>query len=72
MYRRVTGVLEHMTGSHQRTDGTRPAVYARLARDARHRIVEHTPPEWSRWMGRVLVGAIVVAILVTVLVAHPW
>jgi hypothetical protein len=47
-------------------------VYARLARDAQHRFVEHEPPEWSHWFGRALVVAIVVVILVTAIQVHPW
>jgi len=61
-----------MTGSDERTPAGRPAVLARLAAEAEHQHVDHTPPAWARWAGRVLVVAIVIAILATVTVVHPW
>jgi hypothetical protein len=61
-----------MTGSDDRTPSGRPAVLARLAAEADQDHVEHPPPPWSRWAGRVLVVAIVVVILIMVSVVHPW
>lgn len=54
------------------TQRGRPAVYARLAADAEHLYVEHTPPGWSRWAGRVLVVAIITLVVIAAVVVHPW
>ncbi len=61
-----------MTGSDKRTPAGRPAVLARLAAEAEQHQVQHSPPAWSRWAGRILVVAIIVLILVTVTTVHPW
>jgi hypothetical protein len=61
-----------MTASDKHGEDGRPAVYARLARDAEHRHVEHTPPGWSQWVGWGIVAAIIVAILALAVVVHPW
>jgi hypothetical protein len=47
-------------------------VLARLAVEADQHQVDHAPPPWSRWAGRVLVVAIIVMIVVMVTVVHPW
>ena len=61
-----------MTGSDHRTPAGRPAVLARLAAEADQHHVDHAPPAWSRWAGRVLVVAIMITIVVIVTVVHPW
>ena len=61
-----------MTASDERTPAGRPAVLARLAAEADKQYVEHPPPAWSRWAGRVLVVAIILVIAFTVTTVHPW
>lgn len=68
----MTDALTEMTGSEERTPSGRPAVLARLAAEAEQQRVDHTPPAWSHWAGRVLVVAIVVVIAVMVVAVHPW
>jgi hypothetical protein len=61
-----------MTASDERTPAGRPAVLARLAAEAEQQHVEHGPPAWSRWAGRVLVVAIIVVVVIAVTTVHPW
>ena len=70
--RPTTDAFTDMTASDEPTPAGRPAVLARLAAEAERQYVQHAPPAWSRWAGRVLVVAIVVVILVTVASVHPW
>jgi len=67
-----TGTFTDMSAPAKRTPAGRPAVLARLAAEAEQQHVEHAPPAWSRWAGRILVVAILVVIAVTVVTVHPW
>jgi len=70
--RPTTDAFTDMTASDERTPAGRPAVLARLAAEADKQHVEHEPPRWSRWAGRLLVIAIVAVILFMVTTVHPW
>lgn len=63
---------DEMTEHDDDTPRGRPAVYARLAADAEHLHVEHKPPAWSHWAGRVLVLAIAILVITMAVVVHPW
>jgi hypothetical protein len=51
--------------------GPRPAVFARLRHDQEARTPDRAPPGWSRWLGILLIVAIVVAVAIAVIQAPP-